>query len=213
MSIRMMCDKDTPGAVKDEYWSKQASSPEHPDREIWLIESHKGLVLSLREMNGYDDSDFYALVWNSEKQITEEIMYASTRGWTYPNSAGVDATPEVLAEWNAVRERGRVAAAAKRAAIEAGTPRPGRLVRVVKAVTKGKSVCKVGEMGVVFWYGRDDMKLARRARYMSPAAFGLLQSIYDPREFYRAGVKLNDGRKVFLPAMSLEVVEQHEATT
>jgi hypothetical protein len=63
MSIRMMCDKSTPGAVLDTHWSTPATA-DKPAREIYTVETHQGLVLSMREMNGYDDSDFYALVWD-----------------------------------------------------------------------------------------------------------------------------------------------------
>jgi hypothetical protein len=65
-------------------------------------ETHKGLCIQDKEMNGYNDSDFYMLVWNPEKQAPEEILYASTRGWTYPAMGSyVDATPEVMAAYNA----------------------------------------------------------------------------------------------------------------
>ena len=80
---------------------------------LYMRTTHVGKVLSLGERNGYDDSDFYAVVWDDEKNAPEEITYASTRGWTYPNGASVDATPEVVAKheaWAAaVRESAREA--------------------------------------------------------------------------------------------------------
>src|SRR4051812_33367012 len=91
----MMCEAVTPGAVKDEYWSKTSG------HDIYRVESHKGLVLSTGEYNGYDDTDFYAVVWKEEKGNTERVTYASTRGWTYPNGATVDATDEVKAKYAA----------------------------------------------------------------------------------------------------------------
>lgn len=66
-----------------------------------LAETHKGLVLSLGERNGYHDSDFYANVWNPETRKVESIEYASTRGWTYDCGAHIDATPEVRADYEA----------------------------------------------------------------------------------------------------------------
>lgn len=64
--------------------------------------THVGLCLREREMNGYHDSDFYMLVWDDEKGEPDEIMFATTRGWTYPALASrVDATDEVKAKYEA----------------------------------------------------------------------------------------------------------------
>jgi len=67
--------------------------------------SFVGCVLSLREKNGYDDSDFFARVWDEEKQNVHEVMYATTRGWTYKNGATIDATDDVKAKAEAWEER------------------------------------------------------------------------------------------------------------
>lgn len=68
--------------------------------------SYEGCVLRIGEHNWYDDSDFYAMVWDRETQSVKKVTYATTRGWTYHNGAKVDATAEVreLAEsWEANR--------------------------------------------------------------------------------------------------------------
>lgn len=52
--------------------------------------THEGLVIYEGEHNHYDDSDFYAIVWNPEKKVEEEIIYASTRYPSYGNRAVVD---------------------------------------------------------------------------------------------------------------------------
>lgn len=71
--------------------------------------THHGLCLSEREHNMRDDSDFYMLVWNPEKGEPEEIMFATTRGWSYPcMGSHVDATDEVRAAhraWAVKQER------------------------------------------------------------------------------------------------------------
>lgn len=85
------------GAYCDLHWTKQTEAQRSDP--IILVETHQGLCLREREMNGYDDSDFYMLVWNEEKGEPEEICFASTRGWTYPCCASrVDATEEVRAK-------------------------------------------------------------------------------------------------------------------
>lgn len=54
----------------------------------------EGCTLADREENHYDDSDFYAVVWNEETQRCERIDYGSTR-FPSPRSCVVDATEEV----------------------------------------------------------------------------------------------------------------------
>lgn len=146
----------------------------------WFRYSHEGQVLSTGEHNHWDDSDFYALVWDADAGVPREAEYASTRYWTYANTATVDATPEVQAAYDAWRaERARTAQAdADR--IEAATPRPGKTVEVVK----GRKI-PVGTTATVFWYGpgRD---------YGSGAAM-------------RVGLTV-DGEAVFTAAVNVRVV-------
>lgn len=56
---------------------------------------YAGCVLSTWERNGYDDSDYYATVWDEDLQKVIDVEYDTTRagggGW-----AEIDATTEVL---------------------------------------------------------------------------------------------------------------------
>lgn len=117
---------------------------------LYMHTTHQGLVLSLGERNWHDDSDFYATVWNPETNAPEKITYATTRGWTYPNHASVDATPEVRAAYEAFLENIRKARAQAAAEERANTVAKGKRVKVVK----GRKV-PVGTEGVVFWTGPD----------------------------------------------------------
>lgn len=119
-----------------------------PFEPLYMKRTHKGLVLDDRERNMYDDSDFYAIVWNPEKGCPESVEYASTRGWTYPNGCTVDATPEVLAAYKAWSEARAEEARKQRAAEEAARVRKGRTVEVYK----GRKV-KIGTRGEVIWHG------------------------------------------------------------
>lgn len=127
------------------YLAGTCSGPFEP---LYMETSHIGLVLDEGERNGYDDSDFYAIVWNPTTNATDEITYASTRGWTYPNSATVDATPEVRAAYQAHLEAKRDAWHKAQAAKEALTVGKGKTVEVFK----GRKV-PVGVKGVIFWVG------------------------------------------------------------
>lgn len=68
-----------------------------------LWDEYVGLCLSDYERNGYDDSDFFMEIWSPEAQAVETILFATTRGWTYPSyGSRPDATPEVrelAAQW------------------------------------------------------------------------------------------------------------------
>jgi len=180
MAIVMMCEPTAPGAVLDEYWTKEAG------REIWRCTTHEGRVLELREWNMRDDSDFYAVVWNDEKNEPERVDYASTRGWTYPNGAAVDATPEVVEKYKAYLKARDEAARALAWAREAKTPKAGRRAKTARNV-RGKNAIEAGVAGTIFWVGKD---------------------------FYgkgmRVGFEADDGRKVFLAGNALEVEVNNE---
>ena len=69
----------------------------------YIQTTYQGCVLETRERNYYDDSDFYALVWDESTQSIKEIEYGTTRAWTYFNSAKEDASPEILTKAFAYR--------------------------------------------------------------------------------------------------------------
>jgi hypothetical protein len=113
-----------------------------------LTTRYEGAVLGTWEHNGYNDSDFYALVWTGEE--LKGVEYATTRGWTYANSATVDATPEVkaaAAEWLIERD---IAAWNIAAAHDALQIEKGSQVEIVR----GRKV-PLGTTGTVIWIGPD----------------------------------------------------------
>ncbi len=70
----------------------------HPD-PLYMETTYVGCVVAVGERNGYDDSDFIATVWDEDKGQFKTIVYASTRGWTYPNGAKMDAPRELAEQW------------------------------------------------------------------------------------------------------------------
>ena len=70
--------------------------------KFYIEEYFVGCVLSLHENNHYDDSDFYAVVWNEETQALENNYYDSTR-YASNQYATIDATPEVRAKAEAYK--------------------------------------------------------------------------------------------------------------
>lgn len=101
MAITNFAHENEVGAVRHEEKASHLLNGVHVYYlKTWAV----GKVLFLREMNGYDDSDFYATYWDDEQAKPVEVMYASTRGWTYPCGAYVDATSEVWTSYKAYVE-------------------------------------------------------------------------------------------------------------
>jgi hypothetical protein len=121
----------------------------HVNDSLYLKEIYVGKVLSVGEHNWYDDSDFYAYVWDESEGRAREYEYGSTR-YGYYGSAKVDATPEVIAKYEAWKAEENAKFQAEKAAKEAKTPGKGKIVKVVK----GRKVLK-GLQGVCIWTGRD----------------------------------------------------------
>jgi hypothetical protein len=170
-------------------------------RELVREISYVGCVLELREENGYNDSDFYARVWDHAEGKSKEIMYATTRGWTYANHAVKDATDEVKALYKAEQERLAAERKARHDAELAKMPSKGKTVKVIA----GRKLPK-GTQGVVFWIGLDSFKEARAARYRTGWEC-LLGFTYDA-EKYRVGIQLANGEKVFVAANQVEIVKE-----
>lgn len=109
---------------------------------LYMETTFEGCVISLRERNGSDDSDFFALVWDDAKGTAYEVEYATTRGWTYPNGATVDATPEVLAKYAAWKREVFFKLAKSNDAEASKTPSRGKVCTVVagRKIAKGTTV-------------------------------------------------------------------------
>jgi hypothetical protein len=75
----------------------------NPEKDC-LVTFGTGRVLNERERNGYDDSDFYC-DYIDDEGMYRSFQYATTRGWTYANSANVDADEATLAIYTAMLKR------------------------------------------------------------------------------------------------------------
>lgn len=164
-------------------------TPYSVDTDNVHVEWAVGRVLTTRERNGYDDSDFYAVIWDGETIRSYE--YATTRFYSYHNSAGADATPETVAaadEWARARMFDTIRAEAAR---EASKPTVGKTVSVVR----GRKVAK-GTTGRVGWAGRNRAFSDQHAGWA-----------YHPHGTDRVRIDLEDGTRVFVDAANVEVVD------
>ena len=113
-----------------EQW-KHAST--NPNFSLYSYETHVGLCIADYEENGYNDSDWTMLVWNPVKKCTEKILFATTRGWTYPCYGSFpDATPEVLEAYKRYLCVKRYRTLVSKNIMDARTVKVGKTVQVVK---------------------------------------------------------------------------------
>jgi hypothetical protein len=151
MPITMQCSKETIGAKRSDY-PGESNSDKSP---VYVHTFAEGCVLDIYERNGYNDSDFYAIYWDETSQSVKTIEYASTRGWTYANSAVVDATPEIQTkarQWEIERVIPQLIKNAEAEALEAQV---GRICKV----TGGRKI-KIGSIVRVIRLGQP-MKFSR----------------------------------------------------
>lgn len=113
---------------------------------FYISETYKGCVLYVGEHNFYDDSDFYAIVYNAAENKLEKITYATTRFWTYMNNAQVDATEETIKAVLQLRKAQTSQEAKEFSVQESKKIEVGKMVKVVK----GRKIAK-GTIGKVMW--------------------------------------------------------------
>lgn len=155
------------------------------DSEITRV----GMVLDTYEQNGYDDSDFHAVVWDGAKVTS--VCYASTRSWTYHNGATVDATEDTKASALVWYRAAWLQAMIERAHAEAVAPAKGKIVRSL--TTRGKNV---GIVGIVKWIGEDGFQ----PRYGGQTVIPM-----------RVGIKVDGEQKLrYLALERCEVIEPDE---
>lgn len=118
---------------------------------------YKGAVLALGERNYYDDSDFYAVVWDEAAGKIREIEYGTTR-FAGGGNAIIDATDEVRAKADDYLVRWALEKLIRDDKADARRVAKGKRVRVVK----GRKV-KIGTEGLVFYMGERSYGYGSRA--------------------------------------------------
>lgn len=151
--------------------------------------TYEGLVLKTYERNGRDDSDFLAIVWDLESNRPMHIEYATTRAWTYNNSAIVDATPEIQAKYEAWRKECEELNRIKQAALDAADPKVGKEL----VVTGGKK--HNGKSGRCFWRGANGFRTYYKNGYNQP----------DQAHNQRVGIETAEGEKFYTDLLNVRV--------
>jgi hypothetical protein len=145
------------------------------------LAKYEGRILANRENNGYNDSDFSALV-EAAPGVFKWVEFATTRfycEWSY--TAPLDATDEVLDRYEEAQRANAARIARELQDIENRECHVGSRVRVVGG-RKHK-----GAEGTVFWRGIDKFKTSQLFTY------------------YRIGIDTDNGR-IFVPVRQCEVL-------
>jgi hypothetical protein len=118
---------------------------------VRLLEGTEGKVLSLREKNGYHDSDFYATYWCIETNKPISVEYATTRAYSL-GKAFIDATDDILTLYKAYQDEKEKVAEMWRN--EYNTTK--KLLEIVKGssvnIIRGRKY--KGIVGEVIWVGK-----------------------------------------------------------
>jgi hypothetical protein len=131
-------------------------------------ETFVGKVLETYEENGYNDSDFYAVVWDDETDSLIHKQFATTRFYSNGYGAKIDATEEVKAKAITERKERFLKSEIEKDEETAKTIEKGKMVEV----TSGRK--NRGVIGEVFWVGNPT-----RFSYNGPVS-------------HSVGIKLND---------------------
>ena len=109
--------------------------------------SHVGSTLYTYERNGYDDSDWYAVVYNQGTDTLEHVEFATTRHHCEGNRAVVDALPEIAEAAHKLMTEENFKALVEREKANRQQVQISSKVKVVKGRTAK------GNVGFVFWIG------------------------------------------------------------
>jgi hypothetical protein len=171
------------------------------------IMSFAGMIVSERERNMHDDSDFFATWYDKDTDTHGEEMTGSTRGWTYFNGSSIDADDETMAAYQENRKRaeeaGRKWRAEKEVESEAKVPSPGKEVRVKSK----RSKVPFGTQGRVFYfresaYKRPDYYASSRGGFLFTKSEKIVNNLND----YRVGFETKDGNKFYCSATCVEII-------
>lgn len=157
-------------------------------------ELFKGAVLDTYEMNGYDDSDWYAIVWDAEKSAVHTVMYDTTRAAAM-GRATIDATPDAIEKAYDFAFKVKFESEIKDFKIVA----PGKHVKSL--TKKGKTV---GAVGTVVRFENSKFDSAWSARY-NPTKVAIVKVTDRTNVHY--------GRNLYIAPDKLEVTDERTPET
>lgn len=147
--LRLQTSRHADGSYKDgAFCFIQDKSHNQDGKELVMVETHQGCVIDEFERNGYNDSDFFAVVWDFTQGCPTNIQFATTRAWTYSNTCIVDATEEVKQLYRIWKEKTKLVWKEYDEQCKPFIPSKGQTAKSL--TTKGQAK---GLSGTIFWVG------------------------------------------------------------
>lgn len=140
----------------------------------FLYEQYIGLTMAQREANYYDDSDFYAVVFEPAKDTFIEILAWSTRyagGYFVQVDAPADLVERMKVEGSPQQKVLRAMQEARRE-VEAKKPTVGKVVKASRTFKVKGQAYEKGSMFEVVWYGESGYGYKNMRVGLVPAVHG-----------------------------------------
>ena len=171
--------------------------PVMKDTTTSSAKTYYGSVLAITENNGYNDSDFFAIVWDEEDQSVKSISDGTTRFAAPAKYHKADASPEVRAKADNWLRTVHLPPLAKQSLIKQRTSLANLQFGEQVAIVKGRKY-PVGTKGEVF--GVYDNQFYRD---YSRKGWAIQIKRFDPKS-KNVGIRLSDGSRIFTSLANVE---------
>jgi hypothetical protein len=159
--------------------------------------TYYGSVLATTENNGYNDSDFFAIVWDEEDQCVKSISDGTTRFAAPPKYHRADASPEIRAKADNWLRTVHLPPLAKQSLIKQRTSLANLQFGEQVAIVKGRKY-PIGTKGEVFGVYANQFY-----RDYSRKTWAIQIKRFDPKS-KNVGIRLADGSRIFTSLANVE---------
>lgn len=159
--------------------------------------TYYGSVLAITENNGYNDSDFFAIVWDEEEQCIKSISDGTTRFAAPPKYHRADASEEVRAKADNWLRTVYLPPLAKKSLIKQRTSLETLQFGEQVAIVKGRKY-PIGTKGEVFGVYANQFY-----RDYSRKGWSVKIKRFDPKS-KNVGIRLPDGSRIFTSLANVE---------
>lgn len=175
-----------------------------------VAKTYYGNVLATTENNGYNDSDFFAIVWDEEDQCVKSIADGTTRFAAPPKYHNADASPEVRAKADKWLRTVHLPPLAKQSLIKQRTSLANLQFGEQVMIVKGRKY-PIGTKGEVFGVYANQFY-----RDYSRKGWAIQIKRFDPKS-KNVGIRLQDGSRIFtslanVERLSIEIPTEEEIT-
>ena len=207
--LRQFALKDFDGAYQEGAFCllEHKEYNQNPNFEMVMVDTHHGLVLSEFERNGYNDSDFYAVVWDVVNKCPQQIQYATTRAWTYDCGCVVDATPEIKELYRQWQKKHDQIWDDYKQECSFYVPKKGMTAR--SKTTKGKAK---GLLGEITWIGNSNYSRSKCVRITNKQGYSAYVDV-DRIELWHPKKEIWVNCATYSNALAIWVVSAKDVTS